>query len=249
MNKDKLYFKEGPRAVLLVHAYTGSIADVRRTARALQKANYTVYSMNLTGHGTGRIEDVLASDYHQWYQDVENAVSFLRSEGYSEVAIFGLSLGGILTLKAVINQLTTIGAGVFNSGVMVDNRKGSNVHQFFLKTARIQKEKAALPQYQIEEEMAIVEKEAIRQQLDLNNLSKEVRSQLDAITIPFYIAQSQQDELIHPESQEQLRDQLINAPVTFESFENSTHVITISKDYLAFQESLINFLDQLNWTA
>ena len=41
MLPQEIYFKNGKRAVLLLHAYTGSPNDVRMLARQLEKENYT----------------------------------------------------------------------------------------------------------------------------------------------------------------------------------------------------------------
>ncbi|UUX32900.1 alpha/beta hydrolase [Fundicoccus culcitae] len=249
MSHTEIYFKEGRRAVLLLHAYTGSVADIRRTARALQKANYTVYSYNLSGHGTDRVEDVLASSPTEWYASVKEAVAFLHEEGFQEIAILGLSLGGTLATRATIDHLTTIGAGVFNSPVTEASGEGSRVHRYFLKIAEKQKRDKGLSTEEIENEMEAIKIGIVKQLDDIKQFSHGVRENLDKITLPFYIAQSQKDELIHPQAMVDLKNALVNAPVTFESFPESTHVITIGKEYKRFQESVIRFLDKLAWTV
>ncbi|MGO4937629.1 alpha/beta hydrolase [Fundicoccus sp. Sow4_H7] len=249
MSDSELYFKESSRAVLLLHAYTGSIADIRRTARAIQKENYTVYSFNLTGHGTNRMENILASNPEQWYEDVKKAVEFLHEEGYPEVAILGLSLGGAFATRAAIDQITTVGAGVFNSNITDHNNEGSRVHRYFLKTAELQKEKNGLDPQTIADEMETVKSEVLVQLEEIEAFNQVTRNNLDKITIPFYIAQSQKDELIDPQSMVDLKNALVNADVTFESFPESTHVITISKEYKEFQASVVDFLNKLAWTV
>ncbi len=47
-----LYGKHGKRAVLLLHAYSGSPNDVRMLCRFLEKSEYTVYAPLFEGHGT-----------------------------------------------------------------------------------------------------------------------------------------------------------------------------------------------------
>lgn len=54
-----LYAKHGKRAVLLLHAYSGSPNDVRMLARFLEKADYTVYAPLFKGHGTMEPYDIL----------------------------------------------------------------------------------------------------------------------------------------------------------------------------------------------
>ena len=45
-----LYGKHGKRAVLLLHAYSGSPNDVRMLCRFLEKSEYTVYAPLFEGH-------------------------------------------------------------------------------------------------------------------------------------------------------------------------------------------------------
>ena len=46
---EPFFFEAGPRAVLLLHAYTGSANDVRLLRRFLERNGYTVYAPNFTG--------------------------------------------------------------------------------------------------------------------------------------------------------------------------------------------------------
>ena len=73
-----LFLEKGKRAVLLLHAYSGSSNDVRMLSRRLEKENYTVYSPNFSGHGTLVPEDILDQTTEQWWQDTQEAVAFFR---------------------------------------------------------------------------------------------------------------------------------------------------------------------------
>ena len=73
---EAVIFRKGKRAVLLLHAYSGSSNDVRMLSRRLEKENYTVYSPNFSGHGTLVPEDILDQTTEQWWQDTQEAVAF-----------------------------------------------------------------------------------------------------------------------------------------------------------------------------
>jgi carboxylesterase len=47
-------FEGGNRAVLLLHGFTGSSADVRMMGRFLEKKGYTVHAPVYKGHGVPR---------------------------------------------------------------------------------------------------------------------------------------------------------------------------------------------------
>lgn len=240
------FFEGGKRAVLLLHAYTGSTADVRRTGRALQKAGYTVYSINFTGHATNRIEDILEAGPEQWYEDTKSAVEYLHDRGHDEVAIFGLSLGGAFALRAALDGLSTVGAGLFCSAIM-ENLRSENVYNQFLRTAKKQKENKDVPEEQLKKEMTSIEEQLPDQLTEVDEFIAGIREDLDDLTLPFYIAQAGQDELINPKSGTMLEMELHNTPTTLHSFPEATHVITISDVFVEFQDTLVDFVNRLDW--
>lgn len=241
-----LFFEAGNRAVILFHAYTGSTVDVRRTARALQKAGYTVYAPNFTGHATGSIENVLKAGPEVWHQDSKDAFKFLHDKGYEEVAAFGLSLGGAFALRTAIDGYCPIGAGLFSSAIM-ESMHDSNIFKTFLGFAREEKKRKGLPEEQIEKELDAIS-EKVPSQLDANDhFFKGIQEDLDRLTVPFYIAESGKDELITPDSGKNLAREIHNAAVTLHTFPESTHVITIGPEFVEFQNTVIDFLNDLDW--
>lgn len=140
-----LFTQNGSRAVLLLHAYSGSSNDVRMLSRYLEKENYTVYSPNFSGHATVSPEDILEKTTNDWWQDTLDAVQFLKEQGYQEIAIFGLSMGGIFTMRALTSQLEgVIGGGFFCSPIFpVKNKVPENFLLYaekVLKTAGVSAE-------------------------------------------------------------------------------------------------------------
>ncbi|MGL6145988.1 MAG: alpha/beta hydrolase, partial [Macrococcoides caseolyticum] len=95
---EPFFFEEGKRAVLLLHGFTGNSSDVRQLGRFLQKKGYTSYAPHYEGHGVPP-EELLASSPHVWWSQVLEAYDFLVEKGYNEIAVAGLSLGGVFALK------------------------------------------------------------------------------------------------------------------------------------------------------
>src|SRR5690606_14951121 len=91
-------FEAGKRAVLLLHGFTGHSADVRMLGRFLQKQGYTSHAPIYRGHGAPP-ENILDYTPEDWWEDVQNAYNHLKNLGYDEIAVAGLSLGGVLGLK------------------------------------------------------------------------------------------------------------------------------------------------------
>src|SRR5690625_3851778 len=91
-------FEEGPRAVLLLHGFTGHSADVRMLGRFLQKHGYTSHAPIYRGHGVPP-EELIQTTPDDWWEDTLEAYQHLQQLGYEEIAVAGLSLGGALSLK------------------------------------------------------------------------------------------------------------------------------------------------------
>src|SRR5690625_1262738 len=98
-------FEAGPRAVLLLHGYTGNSADVRMLGRYLEKQGYTSHAPIYRGHDLPP-EELIKATPEEWWEDVQAAYQYLQELGYKEIAIAGLSLGGVLGLKLAYSQKT-----------------------------------------------------------------------------------------------------------------------------------------------
>ena len=95
--KDHSFFYEGGEVgVLLIHGLTGTPVEVKYVGKALHKAGYTVYGVQLPGH-CGNEADLLATGWQDWAAGVEAALARLRRR-CSKVFAGGLSMGAVLSL-------------------------------------------------------------------------------------------------------------------------------------------------------
>src|SRR3954463_8324728 len=97
------FFKSGKRAVLLLHGFTGNSADVRMLGRYLEKKGYTTLAPHYKGHGVPP-EELIHTGPEEWWQDVLAGYQQLQDAGYDEIAVAGLSLGGVFSLKLGYNK-------------------------------------------------------------------------------------------------------------------------------------------------
>ncbi|MEG0439517.1 MAG: carboxylesterase, partial [Solibacillus sp.] len=79
-------FEAGPRAVLLLHGFTGSSADVRILGRFLEKNGYTSHAPHYKGHGVPP-EELIVTSPEDWWQDVIAGYDTLKQAGYEEIAV------------------------------------------------------------------------------------------------------------------------------------------------------------------
>ena len=85
----------------LLHGFTGTSADVRMLGRFLEKKGYTSLAPHYKGHGVppeelikraGTVVGRCLAGYNK-----------LKEAGYDEIAVAGLSLGGVFSLKLGYN--------------------------------------------------------------------------------------------------------------------------------------------------
>lgn len=92
---------DGKRGVVLVHMNARSSEDWRFVSEKLARSGMTAVAVDLRGHGTSApIEGALTDDHYAAMEsDVAAAVAWLRSQGITDVACAGASLGANLCLR------------------------------------------------------------------------------------------------------------------------------------------------------
>ncbi|MEV4328977.1 alpha/beta fold hydrolase [Streptomyces sp. NPDC049597] len=87
----------GEVGVLLCHGFTGCPQSLRPWAEYLAERGLTVSLPLLPGHGT-RWQDMQVTGWQDWYAEVDRELRSLL-ERCGRVFVFGLSMGGALTLR------------------------------------------------------------------------------------------------------------------------------------------------------
>ncbi len=240
-----LFTQNGSRAVLLLHAYSGSSNDVRMLSRYLEKENYTVYSPNFSGHATVAPEDILARSTNDWWQDTIDAVQFLKEKGHHEIAVFGLSMGGIFTMGTLASELEGIvGGGFFCSPIFpVKNKVPEN---FALYADKVLKT-AGVPSEERSKRMITIKKASYDQLQDIESFSEKIAARLDQIQVPVFMAQAGNDEMIDPMGVFQIAQALTQTRFTLNWYPNSGHVLTIGPDHKQLEQDVLAFLNTLSW--
>ncbi len=246
MLPQEIYLKNGKRAVLLLHAYTGSPNDVRMLARQLEKENYTVLAPIFSGHGTPDPMNILHMTPDIWINDARNALKKLQDDGYEEIAVFGLSMGGVIAMTLLgENPDLFVGGGSFSSPLVPEST--NQIYPNFLKYCEFMYKKITNSQEELEEKMNMVKMPLKAQLEQVFELSRLAFDGLPNIDKPIYIAQSGQDEMFDGSSVYKIGDQLKGTYHQIIWYPNSTHVITISKDRKQFEGDIVAFLSHIKW--
>ncbi|MBO0450300.1 alpha/beta fold hydrolase [Enterococcus sp. MJM12] len=238
------FTKKGKKAVLLFHAYSGSPNDVRMLSRALEKENYTVYAPLFLGHGTMEPKEILMTDFKRWEEDAENAFSTLVKEGFEEIAVFGLSMGGIFAMDLLTKGYPEIVAGgAFCSPLF---KTENNVEENFLLYAKQIYQRQKISGDILAAKLSELRPLVNKQLQNIEALGARVSQNLSSVQVPVYLAQGGADEMIDAKTAYKTAAALRQVDVTLDWYAQSGHVITVDPVHQQFEKDVIHFLTKLN---
>ncbi|AMB94876.1 alpha/beta hydrolase [Aerococcus sanguinicola] len=243
------YFKAGPRAVLLLHAYTGTANDQRMLGRRLNRENYTVLGPNFTGHATTDVDQLVDTPCSQWIEDGRQALAQLRADGHEEIAVFGLSLGSSIATRLLLDDDALLGGGVFSSPLMLDSISESQVPQAFMTyVKKVWQQLGEDPEAISAKSQAIQPKLAKRLE-NIDQMNAQICQDLTTLDKSFFIAQGEQDELIDGTAGSQLKAYMedLGKTVDFVSYPDAGHVLTVGSNHKHLEDDVLDFLEGLDW--
>ncbi|WP_099352521.1 alpha/beta hydrolase [Fredinandcohnia onubensis] len=236
-------FEGGEKAVLLLHGFTGNSADVRMLGRFLENRGYTCHAPIYKGHGVPP-EELVHTGPEDWWEDVMNGYQLLKDKGYENIAVAGLSLGGVFSLKlgytVPIKGIVTMCAPMYLKSEEV-------MYQGVVEYAREYKRFEGKSPEQIDQEIEAFKKTPMNTLKALQNLIAEVRDNVDMIYSPTFVAQARHDKMINPDSANIIYEAVENDFKKIKWYEESGHVITLDKERDQLHEDVYAFLEQLDW--
>lgn len=237
------FFEHGKRAVLLLHGFTGTSADVRMLGRFLEKHNYTSLAPHYRGHGVPP-EELIKTNPDQWWEDVLAAHQQLKDAGYEEIAVAGLSLGGVFSLKLAAEFPFK---GVVTMCAPMTMKTTDVMYGGVLKYARDYKKFAGMDEEQIERDMDYLQTQTMPGLEGLQSLIQSVRSEVSQIYTPLLVIQARHDEVIDPHSAEIIFEEAESTQKDLQWYEESGHVITLGPEKEKVHENVLTFLSSLDW--
>lgn len=236
-------FEAGPRAVLLLHGFTGHSADVRMLGRFLEKKGYTSHAPIYRGHGLPP-EELLKASPDDWWEDVQKSFQHLRDLGYQEIAVAGLSMGGALGLKLAYSE-QIMGVIPMCTPMFFDNEKQLTAgFELFSKEYKQLEQKDELT---INNELQKL-MENVPETFELiGEFVEDVNKNVDMIYTPTMVVQAGKDEMINPESANYIYDHVETDHKEIKWYDEAGHVITLSQEKDQLHEDIYAFLESLDW--
>lgn len=233
----------GKRAVLLLHGFTGNSADVRMLGRFLEKKGYSSHAPHMKGHGVPP-EELVQTGPEDWWDDVLAGYHLLKEAGHEEIAVAGLSLGGVFSLKL---GYTLPVKGIIPMCAPMYIKSEEVMYQGVLEYARKYKRYEKKSKEQIEAEMKDFEKTPMDTLKALQELNKEVRNNIDMIYAPTFVVQARNDEMINTDSANIIHDAVESDKKKLKWYEESGHIITLDKERDQLHQDVYAFLEELDW--
>ncbi|MCX4749570.1 alpha/beta fold hydrolase [Kitasatospora sp. NBC_01287] len=233
---EPFHHRGGPIGVLLCHGFTGSPQGLRPWAEHLAAAGLTVSLPLLPGHGT-RWQDLQVTRWEDWYAEVSRELLLLAEE-CERVFVFGLSMGGALTLRLAADHPDLVaGVVLVNPSVRSDNPA----------TALLPVLRHLLPSLPgISGDIALpgatelgYDRIPLHAAWSLAKLWRTVQQALPQVGQPVLLLRSPQDHVVSPANSALVRARISSVDVTERLCERSYHVATLDHDAeLIFEESL-----------
>lgn len=237
-------FEAGERAVLLLHGFTGNSADVRMLGRYLEKQGYTSHAPIYKGHGVPP-EELVETGPEDWWQDVIDGYNLLKDKGYDKIAVVGLSLGGVFSLKLGYNEPVK---GIVPMCTPMTMKPVDKLFAGVLDYARQYKKFEGKTDEEINREMEEFEKTPMDTLSALRELVADVHDQLDMIYAPVFVVQARQDEMIDIESANIIHDTVESNKKSIKWYEESGHAITLDDEREQLHQDIYEFLESLDWS-
>lgn len=235
-------FEAGERAVLLLHGFTGNTADVRMLGRFLQSKGYTCHAPLYKGHGVPP-EELVKTGPDDWWNDVLAGYELLKEKGYEQIAVCGLSLGGVFSLKLGYSYPVV---GIVTMCAPMTMKSDEALYEGVLDYAREYKRREGKTNDQIEEEMKL-----FQPMKTLTTLRKElvmdVRTHLDHIYAPTFVVQARNDQMIDINSATIIYENVQADEKYIKWYEHSGHVITHDREKDQLHEDIFQFLENVSW--
>ncbi len=121
----------------------------------------------------------------------------LKEAGYDEIAVAGLSLGGVFSLKLGYNMPVK---GIVTMCAPMSMKTTDLMYEGVLKYAREYKKYEGKSDEEIEREVEALREQTMPSLEDLRALVYDVRDHIDHIYAPLFVVQGTHDDVIDPDS-------------------------------------------------
>ncbi len=237
----------GDKAALLIHGLTGTPSEMRYIGEVLNRAGYHVRAPLLPGHGTN-IKDLNTTKWGDWFLAAEIDF-FALSAHFEDVFVVGLSMGGLVTLKLLIEKAGRIkGAALLATPMRFNDWKAryllpvvdkSGLKYLIRDIPKVLEDVAKKG----EETHICYDRESIMAASSAISLMKNVKKRLGAIETPILIIQSKFDPAVAEKSADIIYDGVSSKIKEKIILEKSYHNIAVDIEKEKVASAVLDFFE------
>ncbi|MER2048086.1 MAG: alpha/beta fold hydrolase [Solibacillus sp.] len=235
--------ESGKRAVLLLHGFTGNTNDVKRLGKYLADRNYTVHAPLYKGHGGGP-DLLIQSQPTEWWDSVIEGYDELRNRGYDEIAVAGVSLGGIFSLKLGEERPTK---AIVTMSAPATAKSTDSLQNRIIDYAINYKKLSGTYDESVDSRNKIAELVKMPSLNYLQNMINETSEKLNVINTPVHILRGLEDDEYYCESADLIYSSVNSRIKSVKTFINSGHILTLGKERELVFEEIYRFFEGLKW--
>jgi len=264
MMKDRTVFLPGGRTgVLLIHGLGGTPTELSLFAKALNAAGQTVLCCQLAGH-CGSEEDLLATNWRDWYASAEIALARLQRT-CDTVVVGGLSMGALLSLHLAadhcerVRATLLLGPTLFYDGWSIPwysfllrvavwlpfgrNYRFAEQYPYGIKDERMREGVIRLMARRASEEVGLTHTPG-RSLRELWRVTSALKPKLPHIRSPALIVHAREDDISSLRNAFYLQRRL-GGRVETVVLEDSYHLVTVDRQRAIATAAAIRFLAEL----
>ncbi|MGI9197031.1 MAG: alpha/beta hydrolase [Candidatus Nanopelagicales bacterium] len=233
----------GATGILLIHGFTGSPKSMRPWGERMAAEGHTVRVPRLPGHGT-RWQDMNLTRWEDWYAEADRSYLEL-SKACERVFVFGLSMGGSLTLRLAEQY----GDGI-RGLVLVNPAVHSERPDRFLLPV-LQLVVPAFPGISNDikkpgQDEGAYDKIPLKAAHSLTALWKLTKQDLPKVRNPLLLFRSEEDHVVEASNARHILDHVSSADKTEVVLKDSYHVATLDNDAETIIAGSIEFVNRLS---
>ena len=236
--------ESGKRAVLLLHGFTGNPNDVKRLGRYLAERNYTVHAPLYKGHGLDPLT-LIHSNPQEWWDSVVEGYDVLREKGYEEIAVAGVSLGGIFSLKLGVERPMK---AIVTMSAPAIAKSPDSLQSRIIDYAINYKKLSGTYDAETDTRQAISELMQMPSLENLQAIINDTSDKLPTLQTPIHVLRGLEDDPYYCESADLIYSSVQSRIKSVKTFVNSGHILTLGKEKELVFEEIYRFFDSLSWT-
>jgi len=238
------HIESGKKAILVIHGFSGSPMTMKELDPLFLSNNLTIHSILLPGHGTSTF-DLNNVNRTDWILAAEKSYLDLR-KNYSEVYIFGYSLGGDLALQ--IASKHNVSKVILINAPIKYNLNNLELLFPLLKFIEGYHVKGILPGSEKENEYfykkySLYRSIPVKSMEEVVYLTYVIRNNLGKINSPILIFQAEKDTLVDPFSSLYIYSHVSSKEKKIITLKESSHINLTVSDRRIISSETSSFLN------